>query len=396
MTRSIYSIESSKKKPKGFDRLVLEDIKDTVEKSRADDFYFHNNRSNMTLGTLLSKLFGRGAYTRILSMVRPENLGHKALHEYYSEMYDVWNTSLDTDLVLDRDSYKDFRKKLTDAVKKYRKPIEDFYKSLGIIETPLNYTLEISTEGLWSFWEPEHNLMTVSPDRMPIFKRGGKYVIHTATGLAIGTHEFAHALQHEISKRCMPPGLSYDTIHFSRISHGPVCEGTATYAGTLGLQWMKKNMTKLGISSEDLRLVEVYENAYNEEKKLEVAHGLLEMEYFNKLSNDNVPEHWKIEAHKRLAEITGLKVTFKDSYRFDDPSFEEILLCLSYITGKPRIEKLANKVKKAIYPRNHAGKGVILQALLTGSWTNPKCQEEFIFKHYIPRALKDDVLEYPK
>jgi len=389
METSMGRIEASPTKLKGFDELVFEDIKETVKKARADDSYFHNPHRNLTLGQLLTALFGRSAYTRILSMARSENLDHKALHDYYNVLHDMWTSAVDSSVILNGESFKDLRKKLIEHVKKYRASVDTFYRSLKILSQSIDYKVEVDHSGAdFSCWDNCNKLMVLDPDRIPSFKTKEGYTTHTSTGLVITIHEFGHGLQHAISKICMPEGLHYDDITFSRISHGTVCEGTALFAEDLGLQWMRANRGKINLEENELRIAEISRAAYVSDKIIEVAHGLLEMEN----SNSNAPAHWKMEVHKKLAEITGLKVVLKDNNRFGEPSFDDILLHLSYIMGERRIRKTADRVRKEIGYKNSHGKGLLLQSLMTGAWTSPKCQERFILEHLIPRARHDDYL----
>ena len=390
METSIGRIGSSRLK--GFDKLVLEDIMDNVRKARADDSYFHNNSRNITLGRLLTSLFGKSAYTRILSMARPENLDHKAIHDYYDIMHDMWNSALDSSMLLNGESFKDLRKQLFDHVKKYKKSIDELYKSLGILDQPLDYRIEVEqSDADFSHCDNCNSLLVLDPDRVPTFrakKGGNEYTTHTATGLIIGIHEYAHGLQHAVSEECMPDGLKYDDVNFSRISHGPACEGVALFAEDIGISWMRANRENLEISENDLHLVEVSRKAYVPEKILEAVYGLLVMDYMN----SKAPAHWKKEAHKKLAEISGLKVLSRDNNRFGEPDFSDTLLRLSYILGERRIKKIAGEARKERGLRNSHGEGLILQALMTGAWTNPRCQRKFVLEYFIPQARKDGYL----
>src|SRR3989344_445715 len=213
MEKKIKNLESGKKAIEGFDRVVLDDIKDNVRKARADDSYFHNPKSKLTLGVYLATLFGRGAYSKISGIARPERLDHEALHDYYDAMHDIWAESLDSSIIIDRKSFDSQKHKLLEVAKSYKEQINQFYEHIAVVDTPLGYSMDFAQSGTgFSYWDGSNLLMVLDPDKIPVYKTKDKYVIHKTTGLLIGIHEFAHALEEIISQKCMPRGLDRKSV----------------------------------------------------------------------------------------------------------------------------------------------------------------------------------------
>ena len=150
------------------------------------------------------------------------------------------------------------------------------------------------------------------------------------------------------------------------------------------LLWRKvlDDINRFGnLSPEDKESLRLHKQSYLPKKAVQIAHDLLEMRYFDQTQNKDFPDSLTVDAHKKLAEITGIKF-FADDGSIEHQSFPDTLQKINYAVGKEDIDNLVGRLKREKIPDDF-----IFNSLLQGVWASPTAHEDFIFNSYIPRVL---------
>ncbi len=378
--------------PKGFDYLVLRDIEKNARKLLAEDSYLYDNKSKTTIGRFLSDIFGRASYSTLLDMAKPKNFDHDAIHKKSSLFHSLLYRSLDSSMILERDSFAGVKKKLMSQLGTVKRIANDFYLSLGMIKKNPQYKIELAPADIgFSYWDGNHFLMAIDPDKIPYYiskTKEKEYLFNNAMALLIGVHELGHGLEEKISEN-MPKGLKHDSETYNLLLHGPTCEGFALQTEKFFAKWAKKHAEKYNLSKLDMDIINAYLKAYMPEKLPSILHSILELKEREGMYTKTLPQQWQVDAHDKLRESTGVKRYLKDYYLFDEEEIDSVVQQLCYVFGDRNMSNMIKKIKRAVDIRSYVGQSLALNALSTGFWCDPKIQEEFIFKHYLPRAEND-------
>lgn len=376
-----------------FDQLVLQD---SANNSQIAHSYFNylegKNTKNRkaTLGSLMSSVFGKNAYSNLMIAVSPKNYPHQAVHRNSKLFHSLNTRQLDSELMFESNTpeFKNLKKQLLNRLHAYRKSVDNFYLDKGVLSEikPSDYCFEFSPSGWgFSFWQDSLLLAAIDPSRVICYKpRGEKdYKIFEPLVSLLAVHEIGHGLNYLLSSRTMPAGLATSPETSAPIIHSTVSEGTAMVMEDFLIPSLTREPSLWDMSKKDVSMCKSFGETYIPKKLFQVVHDVLELEEICQDHHKNFPEAFKFRANTEFAKRTGIQEAVRNYYLFDDYSLDETLYQLSYFFGQKRARHLAKKMKQ-----QGADDGLIMSGLLTGFWCSPQSQERFLLELFLPKYMK--------
>jgi hypothetical protein len=371
-----------------FDALVLKDVKRNADIIKISYDYLDNSKSNMRIGSFISRTFGDSSYSELLKSITPDEFPHKQLHKN-SELFHAMNHrkidgaqifgSHETPFILE------LRNRFLNELNKTKSLIDKFYIEKEVVKKVPKYNFQFAPPAYpFSFWEGQHLLASIDSDRVFCFKPEGEqdYVFFSGFMNLIGIHELGHGYHEMMSEQTMPRGLNPDYTNFLPIVHGPCSEGAALAVEDFALEWMQGNMQRLGLSKKYIEKCTSVVDCYVAKKLPQIVHNLLEQKEIEGIHNQNLPHSLSLQSHKHLASLSGVKRYLSDYYLLNDEEINNSLFQLPYFFGQKRARNLVRKMQE-----KGVDDGLIMQALFTGCWSSPEAQEKFILDLYLPKVL---------
>ena len=228
-----------------FDRIVLRDIEDTVCALEAYHSYFNPEKTediNPKLWIVLSKLFGTSyenfIYNKLTKMLA-SGINHKMHDAYSKKMSRIESYSHDPDL-------ERIREKAKQMLPHFIETAKSFAKETGLYPHDLEFIAELTpATQTSSWWSPEMDQMCLDAARMNFIRIDKKEKFFGGVMYIIAIHEYAHALQENLSRKSMPEGMNNRIKGMNYILHGMVSEGTACSTEKPALTWLNKNRKRL-------------------------------------------------------------------------------------------------------------------------------------------------------
>jgi len=374
-----------------FDSLVLQDIKRNVKIVETDHNYFDNPKSRMTLGSWFSGVFGNSAYSDLLDSISPESFPHKKMHKNSELFYSMNSRGLFADIIFnsqDTEFTRVMKDKMISELSKSKEIIDAFYKEIGVTNITPEYKFQFSPSSYgFSFWDNPNLLASIDSDRMFCSKPEGKqeYEFLSWAMHLVGAHELSHAHQDFMSSITMPAGLRTSHETYVPVVHGACGEGTALCLEDFFLDWMQQNREKLKISKGDLEKCLSFRECYVPKKLHQLVYDTLRVKEMQDYFDSKGPEHFKFNARREVANLSGVKRYVLDYNLLDDKEFgADSIPQATYFFGEKRIRGLVNRLQEAKVPED-----VVLSSLLTGFWCSPEAQERFILEVYVPRVMAE-------
>jgi hypothetical protein len=359
-----------------FDRAVYDDMVKHAQMANSYYSYFVDPNSNMGIGDFLSNFFVRGAYQGFLDSARSENLPHDLFKEEELLRAGFFSKTPDSLTICYGNTpwAKKHQENLLDALNRAREFVGPFYEARGVEK--MDYNLQLGPAGGgFSYWIGNTLMAAIDPDRFSFSQ--GRYD-HFLPGLILA-HELGHGHQGRESNN-LPKGLSPTEEEYCVSFHGACGEGVAL---ALEGEFIEYSLRNSDLSELDKRAMSLFWSTYLPKKVFQIAHNLLEKKEQEEISNPLFPESLSPSAHRRLSEITGIKI-FSDLFSMEDQSILDSLQQMNYQIGNKNLQGIVSRFKKDRIPKE-----LRINALLQGVWVNPKAQEDFIFNSYLPRVLNE-------
>lgn len=370
------------------DRIVTADVEETARKALAISNYFFKP-GKITLAKFLSSLYGNSAFSQITCAVKPENMDHAAVHDFFYQMNLLEMGAIDSEIIFEADNFKDAKKALIQLVEEYKKTMGISFRDLGISNGLPSHEMVTSPYD-FSFCDSDSNTIAIERALMPAVRKKGVYYVTKALGMLAAGHEMVHLAHDKISRACIP-SVSIDSSMYTQAIYGLGVEGVATFSESIFMDWMIKNQKKLGIEKE-ADLVRKFMASYVPIKMPQLVYLILKIKEFQEDMHKGIPEHFKTESWIETAKITRIPLFERDVFLFADMDLMSILAQLDYFFGEKRMTRISQSAKRK-FNFNHNHRGLLLQALMTGTWSSGEAQQRFVIEHFLPQAERDGIIQ---